>query len=356
MIALGILSFLKPTPYVTKIAQHSFSSTMVYHFTPQELNGNEKINGLRYCREKMEWVSDSFPIPSFIYDRCFYSSRFARDLSGRVEKLKKQVECRFLGYGLPNKWMVHQAVSTDPSLAPFFPKTLKLTTASFLLANLQIQKKWVLKPIQGSQGKGLIKVEASNGHIMAKEVKQPGEQYFTFPSSSLFQQWLHTRMKKTSYIFQPFLSLQNKEGTPFDIRLLLQKDERGEWQERIRVIRTGIPHHITSNLAGGGRMHTYSSLTKSLTSLQKSKLEEDIRKIVTHLPVLLERAFQPLFELGVDLGLDSRQNLWILDINSKPGHKIVSMTAKQIQKEIYEAPSKYCEYLAFSQGNKMGVE
>jgi glutathione synthase/RimK-type ligase-like ATP-grasp enzyme len=356
MVALGILSFLKPTPYTTKIAQHSTGRTTVYHFTPKQLNGEEKINGLRYCTEKKEWVGDSFPIPSYIYDRCYYSSPMPRELIGRVDKLKQEYGRRFLGYGLPDKWKVYQYVSTDPSLASYFPKTLRLTTSSFLLANLQVERKWLLKPINGSQGKGLIKVETSNGLISAKEVKHPGERHFTFPSSTQFQQWLHTRMNKTSYIFQPFLPLQDKVGCPFDIRLLLQKDEKGEWQERIKVIRTGIPHHITSNLAGGGTMHSYSSFVKSFTSLQKRKLEEDIRKIVTRLPVLLEKEFLPLFELGVDLGMDNRQNLWILDINSKPGHKIVTMAAKHHQKEIYEAPSKYCEYLAFSQGNKMGVE
>ncbi|MCA1321269.1 YheC/YheD family protein [Bacillus tianshenii] len=356
MMTLGILSFLKPTPYMTKIAQHSVSRMTVFHFTPQQLTWEEEINGLRFCPEKLEWVSDSFPIPSFIYDRCFYSTLSARGLSGRVERLKQDDAHRFLGYGLPNKWIVYQALSTDPALSPFFPRTLRLTTSSFLLANLQLEKKWLLKPIQGSQGKGLIKVEASNGLFQAKEVNQPGERLFTFRSSLQFQQWLHTRMQKTSYIFQPFLPLQNEEGCPFDIRLLLQKDGNGEWQERIRIIRTGIPHHITSNLAGGGKMHTFTSLSKSFSSAQKRKLEDDIRKIVTHLPVLLEKEFRPLFELGVDLGLDNRMNLWILDINSKPGHKIVTMTAKHVQQEIYEAPSKYCAHLDFSLGNKMGVE
>lgn len=356
MIDLGILSFLKPTPYTTKIAQHSAGRATVYHFTPRQLDGGEKINGLRYCPEKMEWISDSFSIPSFIYDRCFYSSKLPNELTSRVEKLKQEKGNRFLGYGLPNKWLVYQAISADPSITTFFPKTLRLTSSSFLLANLQLERKWLLKPIQGSQGKGLIKVEVSNGFFSAKEVKQPGERHYTFPTSTQFQQWLHTRMKNTSYLFQPFLPLQNKDGCPFDIRLLLQKDEKGDWQERIRVIRTGIPHHITSNLAGGGKMHSYSSLEKSLTAQQRRNLEKDIHNIVTKLPLSLEKRFKPLFELGVDLGMDNHQKLWILDINSKPGHKIVTMTANHRQKEIYEAPSKYCEYLAISQGYKMGVE
>ncbi|WP_078381579.1 YheC/YheD family endospore coat-associated protein [Sutcliffiella halmapala] len=357
MIALGVLSFTKPTTYMTKLAQHaSNSSVSLYYLSPEQISGEDTISGMRFCPAKQEWENAMFSIPPFIYDRCYYVSKKAQSNLNKVEKLKQRSDVQFLGYGLPNKWIVYQALSSSPTLQSFFPYTQKLSSTADFLAHLANHSIWLLKPIHGSQGRGLIKIEKRNGLYMIKEVKQPGEQLFTFTTTSHFLQWLHTRMKTTTFIFQPFLPLQNKEGYPFDLRLLIQKDENGNWKERVRVLRTGIKHHITSNLAGGGKMIPFSSLLQSLPLTYKRKIEEDIQTVIDTLPLELERAFQPLFELGIDLGWDAKQNLWILDINSKPGHKIVSMASKFVQKEIYEAPSKYSHYLATSLGNKMGVE
>jgi glutathione synthase/RimK-type ligase-like ATP-grasp enzyme len=357
MIALGVLSFSKPTTYITKIAEHAaVNGIRVYHFSPEQLNEDETVKGNRYCSEKLEWVTEVFPIPTFIYDRCYYASRKSRSLLKKVDELKQHKFHHFLGYGLPNKWIVYQALTKNPTLLPFLPKTQRLSSSAYLLSHLNQQRKWLLKPIHGSQGRGLIKVEKANGLYVAKEVKQPSEHLFTFTTTAHFQQWIHSRMKTSEYIYQPFLSLENKAGYPFDIRLLLQKDRNGMWKDRFRVIRTGIKHHITSNLAAGGKMLPYSSLLQGLSPMKREKIEKSLTKIIATLPRELESSFNPLFEIAIDFGLDTMQNLWILDINSKPGHKIVSMAPKSVQKEIYEAPSKYCHYLACTNGNKMGVE
>ncbi|WP_223700821.1 YheC/YheD family endospore coat-associated protein [Sutcliffiella deserti] len=359
MVALGVLSFSKPTSYFTKLAHYSRAhSVTLYHFSPEEIDlHSQHINGLRYCPQKQEWQMEVFPIPHFIYDRCFYTSSNSRSFLKKIEELKQSKHHQFLGYGLPNKWIVYQALcKSDPTIQSFLPKTKRLTSSSFLLAQLKQQPKWLLKPIQGSQGRGLILVNRENGMFKVKEVKQPGEKLFTFTTTGQFQQWLHRKMKTNDYIFQPFLSLQSTDGYPFDIRILMQKDENGAWKEQIRVVRKGMQHHITSNLAGGGRMLPFSTLLHDLSDFHQSKVEKDIREIITHLPPNLEDSFQPLFELGIDLGMDDQQNLWILDINSKPGHKIVTMASNLKQQEIYEAPSRYSRYLAASSGNKMGVE
>ncbi|KMJ57939.1 hypothetical protein AB685_14005 [Bacillus sp. LL01] len=348
MITLGVLSFSQPTPYLTKIAEHAANNeVMICIISPSQLTGSSSIvSGLLYASNKKEWENTSFPIPSFIYDRCYYGNKNTIFSKYHIEALKMRDDVHFLGYGLPDKWEVYKVLSSLSDLKSYFPLTRKLTSVAFFLSHFNYNDTWLIKPIKGSQGRGLIKVEKLNGQYVVKEVVQPGEQLFVFRSDAKLKQWLHTKMKSNEYIFQPFLPLQNKKGVPFDLRLLLQKNEEGDWTERVRVIRTGPKNYITSNLAGGGEMLPFSVLFQGMTSTKKKKMEENLQKIADFLPPAIEQTIKPLFELGIDIGVDRDHNLWILDINSKPGHKIVTMASPSVQKEIYEAPSKYCMYLA----------
>ncbi|UAL48509.1 YheC/YheD family protein [Sutcliffiella horikoshii] len=348
MITLGVLSFSQPTSYLTKMAEHAVENgVMICLISPTQLTeGTSNVSGLMYTSEKKEWKNSTFPIPSFIYDRCYYGTKKAQLFKAVTDSLKLQENIQFLGYGLPNKWEVYNKLSSIQEIQAFFPLTKKLTSVTFFLSHFRLRDRWLIKPINGSQGRGLIKVERIEGQYIVKEVVQPGESLYVFRTDNHLKKWLHSRMKVTEYIFQPFLPLQNKKDVPFDLRLLLQKNEDGNWKERVRCIRTGPKNHITSNLAGGGEMLPFSVITQGLKRSKREELERKLQVIVEHLPAAIDETISPLFELGIDIGIDPDYNLWILDINSKPGHKIVTMASPSVQAEIYEAPSKYCMYLS----------
>lgn len=348
MITLGILSFSQPTTYLTKIAEHAIKNDVTTCIlSPDQLTDKPSIvSGQLYSPDKKEWEIASFPLPSFIYDRCYYGNKKTHLFKFHTEALKSREDIHFLGYGLPDKWEVYKALSTYPDLHVHFPSTKKLTSVSFFLSHFHHHESWLIKPVNGSQGRGLIKVEKLSGQYVVKEVIQPGEQLYVFRSDSQLKKWLHIRMKHVDYIFQPFLPLQNKKNVPFDLRLLLQKNEEGKWTERVRVIRTGPKNYITSNLAGGGEMLPFSALLQGMPFAKREKFKERLQIIAECLPPAIEKNIKPLFELGIDIGVDPNHNLWILDINSKPGHKIVTMASPSVQTEIYEAPSRYCTYLA----------
>lgn len=348
MITLGVLSFSQPTPYLTKIAEHAIKNDVrTCILSPAHLTGSPSIvNGLLYSPSKEEWESTPFPLPSFIYDRCFYGNKKTKLFKFHTDTLKMREDVHFLGYGLPDKWEVYQSLSSLPELEAFFPTTRKLTSVAYFLSHFTHHDNWLIKPINGSQGRGLIKVEKVSGQYVAKEVVQPGELLHVFRSDAHLKKWLHIRMQHVDYLFQPFLPLQNKKNAPFDLRLLLQKDEEGKWTERVRAIRTGPKNYITSNLAGGGEMLPFSVLLHGVSPVKRKKLEDQLQTIAECLPPAIEKNIKPLFELGIDIGVDPDYNLWILDINSKPGHKIVTMASPSVKTEIYEAPSRYCMYLS----------
>ena len=107
------------------------------------------------------------------------------------------------------------------------------------------------------------------------------------------------------------------------MRILLNKDRNGEWREFQRAIRKGEENGILTNISRGASYFSYNEWKDSHDSHKWDFIEEEITSILEEVPILLEEHFSPLFEIGVDLIIGDDHSLWILDMNSKPGHKVV---------------------------------
>ncbi|WP_096155269.1 MULTISPECIES: YheC/YheD family endospore coat-associated protein [Bacillus] len=348
-ITLGILTFSNPTKssYMTNIAIHSIKyDVQVYSFSPAKIFlGKNEVFGYLFCRETRSWKKSQFPLPSFIYDRLYYpSSLQSKSYIEKITWLKNNRNITFLGCGLPNKWDVIQQLHSDEELQPYFLPTRSYTISTFKKM-VSMYKEVILKPINGSQGFGIIKAkQSSHDGLDCMEVTRDGERHFTFHTLQKFNKWIQS--KETNFIIQPFLSLLTAKKEPFDLRILLQKGSDGEWLERFKAIRHGRVGKITANLATGGEIVTYKEWIKKFSTIEQIALEETISYLVETLVNTLDKKFHPLFEIGLDLAIDCNLKPWILDINSKPGHKMIEITAsEQIKQQTYEAPARYSVFL-----------
>jgi hypothetical protein len=361
MISLGLLSLLDSSEqeYFTEIAKHAnLYDIVVYRFSPLSIDpNNELVSGERFHPEKQTWEKEKFTIPTYIYDRCFYKNdERSKKSKPIVQWLKNRPDTVFLGYGLPSKFDIYQVLANDFHLSAYTPATEKVAYATEVIKKLLKHKKILLKPEYGSQGKGIFVLSIENGQI--KLVTQQREHLFTklFIKAGQFKLWFQKLLEVQPYLLQPFLSLQNEENQPFDIRILLHKNKDGIWSECGRGVRIGQTGNIISNISGGSTICSYVQWKKGLTNNQLTLLESDLATILQRLPFLLEKQFGRLFELGIDIGLAKDGSLWILDTNSKPGRKVVVQTSPEKQEEMYRAPLAYTRYLHSIQTEKTGVE
>lgn len=94
------------------------------------------------------------------------------------------------------------------------------------------------------------------------------------------------------------------------------------------------------------RSHNIGCLHQKNPETISIAVEQKIQHILRTLPAEIEAVFERLFELGIDLGIDKKGQLWILDINSKPGRKIIQALQPENMKDIHRAPLQYSQYLA----------
>ena len=351
MINLGILTLCpdEPSPYFNELGRFSQeASVSLFLFSPLNiLPGSDQVQGYRYLPDMNNWTKETFNIPQMLYDRCMYSEKKeSKDAKAIVSWLKTRKDITFLGYGLPNKWSLYEKLTGDPEISPYLPHTKKVSSAQQIIEEAMKHKDIILKPVNGAHGFAVYLIEyfqntliiktTKNGRLITRKLANPEE------SIPFFEKLLI----KHIFIIQPRLQNVNGENQPFDLRVFLQKNEEGIWQERARGIRVGQANGILTNLSAGASIIPYSDWQSSQPGFNHPFLEREIDELLGKLPLLLEKNFFKLFELGIDLIIARNQSLWILDINSKPGRKLVAITNPESLPSLYKAPLSYCHFLA----------
>lgn len=352
MNTFGFIS-LKPTAehqYFTEVAKRSQKFDFeCFRFTPTDIDPvTHIVSGEIFDHSTTEWKVATFPIPKILYDRCFYQEdQLSKTSKSIVNWLKRRQDLFFLGYGLPNKWRIYESLIHSP-LSPYLVNTHLAQTPEQVLSALSQHRKLILKPISGSGGMGIVCLEMDDNRLSVIIEKQHQLHRSTFPTIQDAHKWIRKLLTKKEYLIQPFLELTDSQNRPFDLRIFLQKNGSGQWIERAKAIRVGQKDGILSNLRAGAVTTPFQPWLDSLSPSTRSFLLEEIKEITYQLPLIIEKAFSPPFELGIDIGVGKDFSLWILDINSKPGRKIVIETQPESKESLYSAPLEYGKYLTLT--------
>jgi YheC/D like ATP-grasp len=326
--------------------QSSPYSMDLYLFSPADISPvDETVKGFVFNKESSAWEENTFEIPGYIYDRTYYDASLpSRQAKAVVQWLKNQPHIRFLGYGLPNKWKIYEVLKDSP-LASYIPETF-LIKDHFHLFNLLIKHKdIIIKPVDGAHGFAVYHLLLSQNRVTVRTTKnlQIAEQ--SFQSKTTFLKWAGRILDQYTFIAQKRIDNKTEQDTPYDFRILMNKDEYGDWREFQRAVREGPKGAILTNVSRGGAYFKQEEWESRHPEADWNFVKAEMDECLGELPHLMEDYFSPLFELGIDILLARDNSLWILDINSKPGHKIVDTLAAERKHHLYRAPIDYFHYL-----------
>ncbi|WP_106766410.1 YheC/YheD family protein [Paenibacillus faecalis] len=327
----------------------------VFVFSPEDKQNtperNDQIPGYTY--RNGSWEKSSFPVPDIIYDRCLFknigeTSAVATFLGNLPDK-----RWWWLSRGLPGKKRVYDLLKREQRLAPYLPHTLTYTgNDSLKMAISMFDGKLFLKPSGGSHGKHTLFVDCTDHKIAYLQGRNRDNSIFktTLPTSELA-----SRIKKFTegrrFIIQPYLTLTSRDGRPYDVRVLVQKNAQGLWTTTGMAIRQGSAEGITSNLHGGGTALPVSVFLESeFGALTAEHIITCIKQLSDLIPPILEGGFGRLGELGIDFGIEYSGKVWLLEVNSKPGRLAFRQTGDiPAAKLSVENPLRYARYLLLRQ-------
>ncbi len=362
---IGIMATYIPSPNRYEIDPRSLHAELiylsivsksfpgqVYVFTPSGINwANNTCRGYVYHQfsaTRGKWESALYPIPDVVYDRIHSRSAEARN-SVKYAKIRL-MQMPYLNYFNPhylNKWNVHQIMAANPRLTEYLPDTRELTQDN-LEEMLRKYHTLFIKPSNGSLGKGIIKVSSHRGqfnYVIYRNRRLRGQ---ARSAAELMNKTKKFRGDR-HYIVQQGLELIKYRGASFDLRIIYQKNGRGEWQISKKFCRIAPRGSSISNLSSGGRVE--KSLKVLQHAFKNSNLietkNEQIRLLCKMVAGTLETDNNSTFgELGMDIGIDRNGRLYLIEVNSKPRKTTETVFSPAIVRSTFKRPLAYASYLA----------
>jgi len=317
-----------------------------FGFDPDSINyHNRTVWG--YNNTNDVWKRSIFPIPDVIYPReGGYSSR-----SLQIRKRLENMGCKFINPPLIGKWQTYQTLSRNLSIDQYIPDTRRVVDYHQIEQMLIRYGSVYLKPITGSQGKNIIKVSRVRNSKIYKyqyQVKYQAREGTAIGLTNL-RHILKGLMNNRSYIVQERIKLLRVGGKIADVRVLVQKDNTGQWSVTGKAFRIGKQGSITSNISGGGSAEKLSVILSRYFSdpLTRDRIVGEINYLAIETAEELETNGADIGELGIDIGVDSNGKIWFIEANLKPARKVFLMLGeKSTRRMSVVKPLLYARYLA----------
>jgi len=308
-----------------------------FYFTPRKVNFDTRtINGK--VLEDGQWQERVMPFPDVIYNA---GSPEKLSVSKEIiEKLKKEIP--FTTHSIGNKWNVMERLKEAKEFDQYIIPTEIVKNIDVFHSYIAHHKKIVFKPIDGRKGKGIYFILKMGKHF---EVRQNSEnRMYTEPQLNLLIQEL---LATGTFIMQPYIQSKMKSGQVYDFRLHVQKDGEGKWVVTTVYPRIAPHGSIIPNINNGG----YTNYLDPFLEQEFQEEAYNIRRMLEHFSLSLARHLdeiqmtkfgEVIDEIGIDVGLDAQQRIWVYEVNWRPG----CPPAFYLELDVVIHSIRYAKYLA----------
>lgn len=331
---------------------------IVYVVTVKQLKLNKtQIAGFSFDSGTQSWHKGLFPLPDIVYNRVpMREDELQPAVRKKIAACLKHPTIRLFNPSFFNKWELFEWLSLSKSTKPFVPTTRRLMSQIGLKRMLKRYPYLYLKPVSGKAGKGIMSIrllpENQRPYRLKMQVRRRSR---TYRCQSFSRLWFRI-LKQSSgeaYIAQQGIELATAEERRFDLRALIQKNGRGQWDITGIGARVAGTTSITTHVPRGGMIEDPEKLlTGTFGQDQARRLMVTVRNAALLIARQIERGCgSELGEMSMDLGVDKTGGIWFFEANSKP----MKFDEPHIRKKSLERLFQYSRHLLKQKAKKGGA-
>lgn len=318
-------------------------------FTPEDVSAHQaKVRAHYYDPSQKRWTRKWAAIPKYVFDRCRLQKSHRMKL---LRTFKDQYpNIQYLNKPLGHKWNIHQTLAEHPPIRPYLPHTIYYSNVSDIVQMLNLYKVIYVKPINGTGGRGILRIEQASNQTVNIEGRDH-DRNIVAPQKvsisalrSFLQEWNEIG---ANYLIQQGIPLQLSNGRVHDYRVLVQKDGTGIWTVTGCAGRIGAKRSITANLHGGGSAVPMEKLMLSFinSNVNIAAVQDEVHQISIEIASYLEMRYFTLCELAIDIAIDREGQIWIIEINPKPAREVFKEIGNhEMYRTAIRRPLEYAKY------------
>ncbi|MFD1735478.1 YheC/YheD family protein [Bacillus salitolerans] len=224
----------------------------------------------------------------------------------------------FTSFSVGNKMKVYKMVKKGKVFSDYLIHSEELKNEALLFSSLNQYKKIVIKPFSGNKGKNVLfleKIDFNHFQLVDQEKKR-------MLSRVDLRELIRRLKRENRFLIQPYIECKTKAGLTYDFRLHVQKNGKGEWEVTLIYPRISGNQKLVSNVSSGGYRGELDMFLQDEFGDNYFDMKRTLEYFATSFSSHLDEQYQCSFdELGIDIGVDRNQKLWIFEVNWRPGSK-----------------------------------
>lgn len=280
-----------------------------FYFSPEDVDiKNKKINAQFF--EKGKWIRKTVDYP------CVVDNEPMKSVNKELYSSLKE-KAKLTTNPIGGKSKVFRLLENSHLFEDVLIPYVLVEKPDDVLLFLNKYNKILLKPVFSNKGRNIIVIEQ-----LGDVYRLMNDSIATDYSYEELISIMKSNYLKPTYICQPFIESKTKDGSPFDIRLHVRKNENGKWQKVKIYPRIGLGKNITSNISQGGGISPIVPFLQSNFGEEWRKIKDKLEHLCKSFPNRFESLYNyNLDALGIDLGVDSKGNIGLFEVNTYPGQQ-----------------------------------
>ncbi|UUZ81006.1 YheC/YheD family protein [Paenibacillus sp. P26] len=332
---------------------------VVYTFSYRDLlEKKKKIHGFTPGANG-KWLGQTFPWPDIVIDFCRVLRKPFREMRRRKDLFV------YANNKFTYKWRAMKLFEGSEQVNKWSPETF-IYSPSRLGKMMEKYPIVYVKPGNGTGGHSVAKIKRlEDGYLVqgrtrsGKIIKQKLDSAETVRRR--LNQWVRSQQIRTgNFMVQQGLNLEPLPGRIIDARILIQKNGKGQWVITGKALRVGGKNSPTTNLlyGDGKALHFGSFLRERFGPKKAEQIEQECHQLAYRLMEVIEKRFGSMMEFGLDVGIDKKGDVWLIEANPKPAHDtFIKSKEPDVYRKSLRRPIQYAMYLIQKEkeANKPGI-